>query len=107
NAQLPRMATAPTCAAPTSPPAARPGRLCAAITTRLPRAFFDSLEHQPDAGFLVPKRSIQDQVERIRRVPISLVKLADAVRSALVFIPHPALGLGTADVLALPDLLDP
>src|SRR6185295_13136427 len=81
--------------------------LCAAILTRLPRKLFDGLENQPDASFFVPKRSVQDHVEWIRRVPIGMVKLADGVRAALILLPHPPLGLGPADTLAVHDVLNP
>ena len=73
---------------------------------RLPREVFNVMENQPNADLLVPKRSVHDQVERSRRVPIGVVKLADAIRSTLVFLPYPLLGLGSTDALAVHDLLD-
>ena len=45
-----------------------------------------------DARILVPERCVQNQVEGIRGLPVALVKLADVLRPALVFVPHPSLG---------------
>jgi len=91
-----------------SKPALRrvPWRLCATCTRLLPRAFFNGVENQSEAGFLIPKCSIQDEVERIWGVPIGLVKLADVLRPALVFVPYAALSLRAIDSITAHHPLD-
>jgi hypothetical protein len=79
---------------------------CALPASGCSRAFFNGVEHQPNAGLLVPERSIHNQVERIRGVPIGLVKLADGVRPALVFVPYAALSLSTTEPVTAHHPLD-